>query len=104
MPSKKILDLKQIKELKLEVLVKMSDLAVAGFGLVAALAWNTAIQNLFTKLLPTDQGGGIVAQLLYAILVTAIVVIVTMRLGKMTSVAKDDLEKFKSDNNLENKK
>jgi hypothetical protein len=104
MLSKKLLNLKQIKELKLEVLVKMSDLAIAGFGLVAALAWNSAIQALFAKLIPADQDGGLIAQIFYAILVTVIVVAVTLRLSRMTTAAKDDLDKFKSDNNLANKK
>lgn len=104
MTHKKLLDLKQIKELKLEVLVKISDLAVAGFGLVAALAWNSAIQALFVKFLPADQGNGLIAQLLYACLVTAIVVAVTLRLGRLMNVAKEDLETFKAENKLADKK
>lgn len=92
MLPKKLLSLRQVKELKVEVLVKISDLAVAGFGLVAALAWNEAIQSLFNKFLPKTTGGGLIAQVLYAGLVTAIVVAITLRLSRMTSSAKADLE------------
>jgi hypothetical protein len=35
-----------------EVLDKLVELITAAFGLVAALAWNTAIQELFTAVLP----------------------------------------------------
>ena len=104
MIPKKLLSLKQIKELKVEVLVKMSDLAVAGFGLVAALAWNEAIQSLFRTFLPKTDGGGLIAQILYACLVTAIVVSVTLRLSRMTTAAKADLENLKNEKALEAKK
>lgn len=93
-PIKKI-SIKQLKELKVEILVKMSDLAVAGFGLVAALAWNEAIQGLFNKFLPKGSGGGLIASVFYAVVVTAIVVFVTYKLSKMTKKAKDDLSSEK---------
>ncbi len=93
--TSKIPDAKEIKELKLEVLVKMSDLAVAGFGLVAALAWNEAIQGVFAKFLPKDSDGGIIAQIFYAILITSIVVLVTVKLGKATNKAKEELKETK---------
>jgi hypothetical protein len=35
-----------------EVLDKLVELVTAAFGLVAALAWNTAIQELFTLVFP----------------------------------------------------
>lgn len=93
--TSKIPDAKEIKELKLEVLVKMSDLAVAGFGLVAALAWNEAIQGVFSKFLPKDSDGGIIAQIFYAVLITSIVVLVTVKLGKATNKAKEELKETK---------
>jgi len=83
--------IEKTKELRLEVLQKMSDLATAGFGLVAALAWNDAIKGAFDKFLPS--GSGLIAQFLYAILVTAIVVWITMKLGKLVNLAKDKTEK-----------
>ena len=89
--------LKEIKQLQLETLAKMSDLATAGFGLVAALAWNEAIQSLVNSVLPKNSSGGITAQIIYAIIITAAVVFITMRLGKMTSKAKEELEAVKSE-------
>jgi hypothetical protein len=38
-----------------EVLDKLVKLVTAVFGLVAALAWNTAIQALFTLVLPEAE-------------------------------------------------
>ena len=60
-----------------EVLDKLVELITAAFGLVAALAWNTAIQELFTAVLP--GAGDLVAKFLYAVVVTVIVVFVTIR-------------------------
>ena len=42
-----------------EVLDKFSELITTALGLVAALAWNEAIQQLFTQLL--DEAGGALA-------------------------------------------
>ena len=38
-----------------EVLDKLVELVTAAFGLVAALAWNTAIQALFTLIFPRRE-------------------------------------------------
>ena len=70
-----------------EVLDKLMELVTAAFGLVAALAWNTAIQELFTMIFP--QSGDLIAKFLYAITVTVIVVIVTIRLGRLAEQAKE---------------
>ena len=94
MTKHKIPSKKEIKELRLEVLVKMSDLATAGFGLVAALAWNSAIQALFTKFMP-EANGGLIAQVFYAIFVTIIVVLVSLKLGRMMGAAKNELDEVK---------
>jgi hypothetical protein len=95
MLSHKIPTAREIKELRLEVLVKMSELAVAGFGLVAALAWNEAIQSLVNSILPKTTSGGIIAQLFYAILITGIIVLVTLKLSKLTTKAKEELDTVK---------
>jgi hypothetical protein len=65
--------------LKLEILEKISQLATAAFGLVAALAWNDAIQALFKLMFPEQSE--IWAKFAYALVVTAIVVFITLRLG-----------------------
>jgi Family of unknown function (DUF5654) len=71
-----------------EVLEKIVQLMTAAFGLVAALAWNTAIQELFTLIF--GDAGNLAAKFLYAILVTVIVVIVTIRLGRLAEQLKRD--------------
>lgn len=68
-----------------EVLDRLVELVTAAFGLVAALAWNTAIQALFTLVFPA--AGVLVAKFLYAI--TVIVVFVTIRLGRLAEQAKE---------------
>lgn len=42
-----------------EVLDKLVELVTAAFGLVAALAWNTAIQAFFTLIFP--EAGDLIA-------------------------------------------
>jgi len=63
----------------------MLTLATSGFGLVAALAWNSLIQefvNSYVKrLLP--EGSGIYSLLIYAVVVTVLAVIVTYQLSKV---------------------
>lgn len=54
---------------------------LAGFGFVAALAWNDAIQSLFNEVFGPSRGS-LYAKFGYAILITAIVTIVSLRLGK----------------------
>ncbi|MCA1729214.1 MAG: DUF5654 family protein [Actinobacteria bacterium] len=55
-----------------EILDKFSQLVTTALGLVAALAWNEAIQQLFTQLLG-DAGGALAAKFFYAVLVTLVV-------------------------------
>lgn len=54
---------------------------LAGFGFVAALAWNDAIQALFSEIFGAARGG-IIAKFGYAVLVTVIITIVSIRLGR----------------------
>lgn len=75
------------KSLKLEILEKVSTLATAGFGLVAALAWNEAIKALFARIFPNPQGN-ILALLAYAFIITVIVVLVTVQLGRSINLVK----------------
>lgn len=64
-----------------EVLEKTLQLATAAFGLVAALAWNDAIQTLFAQLF--GEAADITAKFLYAILITGVVVFATIRLARL---------------------
>ena len=64
----------------------MVTLSTAGLGLVAALAWNEAIQAFVKEYI--DQyisvGSGIISRFIYAIIITAIAVLVTYQLTKLS--------------------
>ena len=64
-----------------EVIEKIAALITAAFGLIAALAWNEAIQEIF-RLVFGDQSG-IWAMLFYAVVVTIIAVVVTIWIGRV---------------------
>ncbi|MBA2511019.1 MAG: hypothetical protein H0X19_12730 [Rubrobacter sp.] len=70
-----------------EVLEKFSTLIITALGLVAALAWNTAIQTLFTEIFG-QAGGKLVGQFFYAILVTVVVIFATIYVGRAAERAK----------------
>ncbi len=70
-----------------EVLDKFSTLITTALGLVAALAWNTAIQNLF-NILFGEAGGALAGQFLYAILITLVVIFATIYVGRAAERAK----------------
>ncbi len=65
--------------LRLKVLERTGELVTAAFGLVAALAWNDAIQTLFKQVF--GEAASLYAKFFYAIVVTIIVVSVTVRLS-----------------------
>lgn len=73
------------KKLHIEIVKQMLTLATSGFGLVAALAWNSVIQEFVNsyvkKWLPT--GGGIASLLIYAIAITILAVFITLQLSKL---------------------
>jgi Mg2+/Co2+ transporter CorB len=70
-----------------EVLDKFSELITTALGLVAALAWNAAIQQLFTQLFG-EAGGALAAKFFYAVLVTLIVIFATMAVARAAERAK----------------
>ncbi len=73
------------KKFHIEFVRQMLTLATAGFGLVAALAWNSLIQEFVNtyikKWLPGSSG--IVSLLIYAVIVTFLAVFVTYQLSKL---------------------
>ena len=77
------------KKLQLEILEKFATLVTAGFGLVAALAWNDAIKKLFEIIFGKQSILG--AMFGYALLVTIIIVFVTAKLGKVINRLKEEL-------------
>ncbi|MFI5265212.1 MAG: DUF5654 family protein [Candidatus Levyibacteriota bacterium] len=73
------------RKFHIELIRQMLTLATASFGLVAALAWNSLIQEFVTdyikKWLPGN--GGILTLLVYAVLITVLAVFVTYQLSKL---------------------
>jgi uncharacterized membrane protein YjjP (DUF1212 family) len=66
-----------------EVVATMISLASAAFGVVAALAWNSAITTAFTKWLGETSASKVGALFVYAVVVTVIGVIVIVTLGRL---------------------
>ena len=69
--------------MKKEFIEKLAALIIASFGFVSALAWNTAIQEIFKKIF-NGQGNTITAMLIYAAIITFIAVLVTLWISKVS--------------------
>ena len=76
---------KPTRQLHKEVLKQMVTLATSGFGLVAALAWNSVIQELVNDHIKPylPHGSSLVSLIIYAALVTTIAVIITINLSRL---------------------
>ncbi len=70
-----------------EILDKFSQLITTALGLVAALAWNDAIQTVFQQFLGS-AGGALAAKIFYAVLVTFIVIFATVAVSRAAERAK----------------
>lgn len=77
---------KEQQKLHIEVIKQMVTLSTSGFGLVAALAWNSLIQEIVNtyikKWLPDNFG--IISLLIYALVVTFLAVFVTLQLSRLS--------------------
>jgi len=69
-------------EFKNEVKNKVIGYLVASFGLVAGLAWNDAIKTLIETLFPLSRNT-VTVKFVYAILITAVVVFISLYVIKM---------------------
>lgn len=69
-----------------EIIEKVATLVTTAFGLVAALAWNSAIQGIFKEFF--GEAKGIVPMLIYAGIVTVIAVMATVWIGRIAEKAK----------------
>lgn len=83
-------DQKKVK-VRIELVEKLSTLITAAFGLVAALAWNSAIQKIFQEFF--GESKSLVAQIIYAVIVTIIAVYVTFLIGRAKSTLTEKLDK-----------
>ena len=70
-----------------EVLDKFSELITTALGLVAALAWNTAIQNLFDSVFG-GTGSKLAGQFVYATPITIVVIFAAIAVGRAAKRAK----------------
>ncbi len=69
-----------------ELAKQMVTLSTAGFGLVAALAWNEAIQEFVKQFIePRIPGSGIISKLIYAVLITLFAVFITYQLSRVAA-------------------
>ena len=70
--------------MKREIARQMLTLAISGFGLVSALAWNNVIQGAIDIYVKPFVGGGstLISLAIYAVVVTALAVVVTYNLSK----------------------
>ena len=77
---------KENKKLHIEIVKQIVTLSTSGFGLVAALAWNSVIQEFVNtyvkKWLPANSG--IISLLIYALIITVLAVLVTVQLSKLS--------------------
>lgn len=72
-------------KLTIEIVKQMLTLATAGFGLVAALAWNSLIQTFVDDYIKVwlPGGGKLTSLVIYALIVTILAVFVTYQLSKV---------------------
>ena len=77
---------KENKKLHIEIVKQITLLSTSGLGLVAALAWNSVIQEFVNtyikKWLPA--GSGIISLLIYALIITTLAVFITLQLSKLS--------------------
>lgn len=75
------------KSFRRELIEQFITLATSGFGLVAALAWNEAIQTFVKDYIQRyypDQSG-VFSKFFYAVIITIFAVLVTYQLSKLAS-------------------
>lgn len=83
MPSNNSGGLKsEINSLRSTTIEKISTLIISAFGLVAALAWNNAIQKVIALFLSTSSQ--VLGLLIYAVVVTVIAVVITIYLTRLS--------------------
>ena len=81
-PTKKPPLREEFKAVEGEFFRTITTLIVSSFGLVAALAWNTAITKILEQYLVIRPESTVVSWLIYAIIVTVIAVIITVYLSR----------------------
>lgn len=80
----------KVWETKKALFLQTATLINGAFALVAAFAWNEAIASLIKRYVPT--GSTLYSQFVYAILVTLLVFMVSIRLNALISKLSADSE------------
>lgn len=84
--AEKAAEKRQEKKLHEELLSQMVTLSTSGFGLVAALAWNEAIQAFVKEYIATYfPNSAIWSKFFYAILITSLAVLITYQLSRLAA-------------------
>lgn len=76
---------KEIRNYQIALIRQMLSLATAGFGLVAALAWNELIKTFIEEFIKPRIGvsSGLVSLAIYAVIITLLAVFVTLQLSRI---------------------
>ena len=80
------------KAFSVQVLETIAALMTAAFGLIAALAWNGAIQWGVGELFPEAEGTGL---FVYALIVTVLAVVATILIARSLAKMKTKMESSK---------
>lgn len=85
----------QIRQYHLTVVKQMLKLATNAFGLVAALAWNNVIKEFVDEYVKKylSIGSGMISLSIYAVLITALAVSVTLQLSKLEQTLEEGIKK-----------
>lgn len=70
-----------------ELIEQFITLSTSGFGLVAALAWNEAIQSFVKEYIERfyPAQSGVISKFIYAIIITLLAVLITYQLSRLAS-------------------
>lgn len=81
---------KEKENIRLMIVERTFTLLTAAMSLVAALAWNDAIQSLFREIFGT--AASIYAKFFYALIVTALTVLIVWRLSRFMDSWKERMK------------
>jgi uncharacterized BrkB/YihY/UPF0761 family membrane protein len=79
------------KPFKLQLVETFATLMTAAFGMIAALAWNTAITALIKKYFPIE-GDTVIPLVIYAVVITVVAVICIIAIVRTLGKLKDSIE------------
>ena len=86
---KQIAPLDEIRKTREEAKKTIITLVLSGFSLVAALAWNDAIQSFFNEIFPKEGISGLMGKFIYAIIISVIIVVASLQLKKIIEEPKE---------------